>query len=210
MRATGPAIALVTLVAVAMTGCGPAPEMAIAPGPDGASPSAIPAGAPAFSVLEDRMAAIDEAVSRWEVAPDLAAAMAAAEEARNLVVGPGGPGYGDADGDGIASGATTAGLLPGLDGRPGLATEADGACVERDVLGGSWSDPAVRWAILAEAIDAWTPSNNTFPSLPSHPQRVVGWASLALGADDLETALEYAGHARLHVDISMAAVTACR
>jgi hypothetical protein len=62
---------------------------------------------------------------------------------------------------------------------------------------------------LADAIAAWSPASNTFPSLPSHPQRIVGWATLALGADDLPTALEVGGHARLHIDIASRAVTDC-
>ncbi|MCJ7711877.1 MAG: hypothetical protein MUQ32_13725, partial [Chloroflexi bacterium] len=96
------------------------------------------------------------------------------------------------------------------DGQPGLATEADGACAVRDISGGSWADPTVRWTTLEEAIKAWSQSNNTFPSLPSHPQRIVGWSTLALNTDDLATALEYGGHARLHIDISMSAAVDCR
>ncbi len=201
MRRPGPHIALAAIVALVLGGCGsgaPAtPEV-----DTGRSPAAN-------AVLDERLDALDDAVSRWEAAADLGTARAAAETARNLVVGSAGPDYGDADGDGTIGGATDIGLLPGLGGEPGAATEADGDCVVRDVLGGDWSDPADRWAILAAAIDAWRPTNNTFPSLPSHPQRVVGWATLALAADDLDTALEYAGHARLHVDISTRAAADC-
>ena len=166
-------------------------------------------GRPNDDDILDRLDAIDLAVADWRSATALASAHAAAEAARNLVVGPGEPGYGDADGNGSTGGASAIGLLPGLDGRPGLATPADGSCVEADVLGGSWADPASRWATLEAAIDAWAPSNNTFPALPSHPQRVVGWATLALESDDLSTAIAYGGHAALHAAISRQAVTGC-
>lgn len=165
---------------------------------------------PHRAALAERLAAIDRAVSAWQAASDLPAARRAAEEARNLVVGADGPSYGDADGDGTVRGAVAAGLLPGLTGVAGLAAEEDGACVERDVLGGPWADPAARWAELDARIAAWTPTNNTFPTLPSHPQRVVGWATLALRARSVEEAVEYAGHARLHVDVSARALTDCR
>jgi hypothetical protein len=178
--------------------------MLAACGAGSASPTSVDTPA-----LEGRLVAIDDAVNRWQAATDLASAHHAAEEARNLIVGPDGPGYGDADADGTVKGASDVGLLPGLGGEPGLATADAGTCVERDVLGGSWADPARRWAILATAIDDWSATNNTFPSLPSHPQRIVGWATLALATDDLATALEYAGHAHLHIDVAMRAATAC-
>ncbi|MGE3856396.1 MAG: hypothetical protein AB7G21_05525 [Dehalococcoidia bacterium] len=165
---------------------------------------------PHRAALAERLAAIDRAVSAWQAASDLPAARRAAEEARNLVVGADGPSYGDSDGDGTVRGAGAAGLLPGLTGVAGLAAEEDGACVVRDVLGGSWADPAARWAELDARIAAWAPANNTFPALPSHPQRIVGWATLALRARSLDEAVEYAGHARLHVDVSVRALTDCR
>ncbi len=156
-----------------------------------------------------RLDEIDAAIASWGSATDLGAAQAAAETARNLVVGAHGPYYGDGDGDGQVGGTAQEGLLPGLDGTPGLADPALGSCLERDVLGGSWADPAARWSELHVAIAAWTPTNNTFPSLASHPQRIVGWASLTLATDDLATAVEYAGHAHLHIDVAVAAVADC-
>ena len=160
-------------------------------------------------LLEARLSAINDAVNRWQSATGLATARRAAEEARNLVVGPHGPAYGDTDRDGTVDGASAIGLLPGLGCEPGLATAAAGPCVERDVLGGSWADPAARWSALESAIAAWSPSDNTFPALPSHPQRLVGWATLALATADLATALEYGGHAHLHIEVAMRAVTGC-
>ncbi|WP_062386779.1 hypothetical protein [Demequina iriomotensis] len=157
-----------------------------------------------------RLDAVDAAVDDWSAASSLAAAHEAAERARNLVVGPAGPLYGDADGDGTLAGEASEGLLPGLDGSPGIAEPAVNACVDRDVLGGSWVDPRARWQEATEAIDAWSPTSNTFPALPSHPQRVVGWATLTLESDDPDEAHEYAGHARLHVDVTRAAFEACR
>ena len=195
---------LTALAALVVVGCGStgqSPGTASPPGPIG---SADP------GLLEARLSAIDGAVNRWRSATDLAAARRSAEEARNLVVGPNGPSYGDADGDGTVDGASAIGLLPGLGGEPGLATAAAGPCVERDVIGGSWADPAVRWSILDAAISAWTPSNNTFPALPSHAQRIVGWATLTLATAELATALEYGGHAQLHIDVSVQAVTDCK
>ncbi|SEI84960.1 hypothetical protein [Demequina mangrovi] len=157
-----------------------------------------------------RLDALDAAVADWAAASSLDEAQIAAEAARNLVVGPAGPLYGDADGDGMIAGEVDAGLLPGLDGSPGVTAEpAVNACVERDVLGGSWEQPEERWDEALTAIDAWAPGNNTFPSLASHPQRVVGWATLTLETDDLDEAHEYSSHAQLHVDVARTAFESC-
>ena len=158
--------------------------------------------------LAARVALLDETVRTWSEAESIKDAHRWAEKALNLVVGPNGPGYGDIDGDGAVSGATESGILPGVDGTPhGLATplQAD-VCVERDILGGDWSDPDAEWQAMIDAIDAWEPGNNTMPSLPSHPMRVVGWATFTLDTDSLELAEEYAFHAGIHVDISLRAL----
>lgn len=160
--------------------------------------------------LGTRLAAVDQAVDRWGSAPSLAGAKDAAEEARNLIVGASGPFYGDANGDGRIAGAAEVGVLPGLNGQTGLAGRSDIHCVIAGVLGGSWREPAKRWSQLENAIARWRPARNTFPSLPSHAQRVVGWASLTLKTNSLADAHEYASHARLHVDISLRALTSCR
>jgi hypothetical protein len=162
-------------------------------------------GVPVFA---ERMEAIDAAVAAWRTAPTLSAAQAAAETAANLVVGPNGPGYGDRDGDGVVGGASGEGVLPGLDGTTsGLAIPlSENACVEADVLGGRWDDPGGRWGEMMAAIDAWLPGNNTMPTLASHPMRVVGWSTFTLDTDSLDEAHEYAGHAKLHVDISVRAL----
>jgi len=162
----------------------------------------------AAELLVERLDLIDDAISVWGSATTLEEARAAAETAANLVVGPGGPGYGDRNGDGEVGGEVSAGLLPGLDGSPpGLATPlAANGCVARDVLGGSWEDPAAEWKRMLTAIDQWRPDNNTMPTLPSHPMRIVGWATFTQATDSLELAQEYAGHAKLHVDISRRAL----
>jgi hypothetical protein len=162
-----------------------------------------------IAALLRRLDGIQAAIDQWRDAPDLAAARRAAEAARNLVVGPAGPFYGDADGDGTIGGTNDTGILPGIHGEAGLADPALGSCLAADVLGGDWTDPVARWATLEAAIEAWAPANNTFPALPSHPQRLVGWATLTLATDSLETAHEFAGHAALHAQISRAAVVAC-
>ncbi len=164
--------------------------------------------AAATGSFSERVDAIGNAVDAWRDAVSVAAAHAAAETALNLVVGPNGPGYGDRDGDGVVNGATAVGLLPGLDGTPGGLAEPLGAndCVTRDVLGGIWSDPSARWATMLAAIDEWRPDNNTMPTLPSHPMRVVGWATFTLESGFLDDAHEYAGHANLHVNISRRAL----
>jgi hypothetical protein len=156
----------------------------------------------------ERMSAIDEAVAVWRSATSVEAAHEAAEAAANLIVGPNGPGYGDRDGDDVIGGEVAVGVLPGLDGVPeGLAIPlAANGCVRRDVLGGTWVDPAAEWEAMLAAIDAWRPDNNTMPTLPSHPMRVVGWATFTLDTDSLDEAHEYAGHAKLHVDISARAL----
>jgi hypothetical protein len=165
---------------------------------------------PSAEVLKTRLEALDRAVGRWQAASSLRAAHEAAEEARNLIVGPSGPYYGDANKDGRTAGASTIGILPDPKGGRSLARSDDNACVVADVLGGSWRDPAKRWSELKSAISNWTATRNTFPSLPSHPQRVVGWASLTLNLASLTDAREYAGHAQLHVDVSVRAAESCR
>jgi len=160
--------------------------------------------------LTQRLDEIAAAVADWRDASTIEEAHAAAEAARNLVVGPDGPGYGDADADGTVGGTAERGLLPGLTDEPGIAEDGPlSACVEADVLGGAWDDRATRWATAQAVYDAWTPTNNTMPSLPSHPQRIVGWATLTLATDSLDEAHEYAGHAQLHVDVSRSAVGSC-
>lgn len=150
-----------------------------------------------------RIEVVQTQLDTWAGTGDLATAQEAAEGVINLVVGSEGPYYGDATGNDVVTGGTGSGLLPGLDGQPGLAdTDSTNQCVVDDVLGGSWEDPADRWDTLDTAIDEWSTSNNTYPALPSHPQRVVGWARLTLEADTVEEATEYAGHAQIHVDAS--------
>lgn len=157
-----------------------------------------------------RLGMIDQAVTEWADAPTLADAKAAAERARNLVVGPDNALYGDADADGTVDGAINEGLLPGEGGAPGLAQRGEpNPCVVADVLGVDWADPAARWREARHTYDSWTPADNTMPRLASHPQRIVGWASLTLATDNLDTAHEFAGHAQLHVDVSVAAFEDC-
>ncbi|QDP18867.1 hypothetical protein [Sphingomonas xanthus] len=172
-----------------------------------AAPALTASTAP--ETLASRLARLDRAVLRWQDASTLAVAHAAAEEARNIVVGAHGPFYGDADRNGEVGGASPVGILPGLKGEAGLAGPNENRCVNADVLGGEWSNPALRWSQLENAIARWRPEANSFPSLPSHPQRVVGWASLTLGSASLDDAREYARHARLHVDFSLRALHDC-
>ena len=167
-----------------------------------AADDAAPVGS-GNEALDERVAAIDAAVVAWQQAEDVAAAHRAAEAARNLVVGSHGPQYGDADADGEIAGETDEGLLPGSYGETGITGPGadDRACLDATVLGGPWADPEARWAEAEQAVADWSPSTNTFPGLQSHAQRVFGWASLALATDVLATATEYAGHARLHIDV---------
>lgn len=209
----------VALILTALVACG-SPEPAVQRRVEVVQTEAAPLvqAAPAPSVpqrptrhsLATRLAAVDEAVYRWAAASTLAAAHEAAEETRNLIVGSSGPFYGDANNDGRIAGASEVGVLPGRNGQQGLAGPNNNACVVGDILGGSWIDPARRWSQLQDAIARWTAVRNTFPSLPSHAQRVVGWASLTLKTRSLVEAREYAAHARLHVDISTRALTSCR
>jgi len=165
---------------------------------------------PSAEKLRERLVRLDRAVRHWQEAPTVRVAQEAAEEARNLVVGPRGPFYGDANRDGRIGGANIVGILPGLKGEGSLARPDGNACIVADVLGGSWREPAMRWSELQSAISRWTPARNTFPRLPSHAQRVVGWASLTLKSASLVKAREYARHARLHVDIAVRADSSCR
>ncbi|MEJ7777707.1 MAG: hypothetical protein WKF52_10070 [Sphingomicrobium sp.] len=157
-----------------------------------------------------RVDAIDAAIAEWRGARTLAAAKSGAEKARNLVTGPAGPAYGDVDGDGTIGGEVDAGLLPGLGGEAGLASARPNPCMIADVLGGDFSQAAARWATMDRAIANWRADNNTFPSLASHPQRIVGWATLTLQRANLAQAKNYAGHAQLHADKTRAAITQCK
>lgn len=187
------------LVVAALVGCD---------GSDaGQSAGEAASGTSEAAALRERIDAIGQAVGVWRTTNSFEDARASAETAANLIVGPGGPGYGDRDGNGTVAGDTDFGLLPALDGAGGLASALEGsACVVNDVLGGAWDDPAGRWATMLTAIEDWRPTANTMPSLPSHPMRVVGWATFTLASDSLDEAHEYAGHAALHVDISRAAL----
>lgn len=188
---------LVALSLSALTACGTSSEQVARSGPVQAP-------------LVARVDAIQTAVDRWQAAPDLSSAKAAAEEARNLVLGPAGPGYGDTNGDGTVQGATDIGLLPGAHSEAGLADSgALTECVNADVLGGPWTDPVARWAEAAEAVDTWSETNNPFPTLRSHPQRIYGWASLSLMSSSLQDARLFAGHAQLHIAVTRAAVKRC-
>lgn len=173
------------------------------------TPRAAPGDSDALTTYTARLDEIRGAVDDWAAATTISAAHAAAEVAANLVVGPGGPGFGDRDDDGTAGGDADEGLLSGRGGTPpGIATAlAERGCVGRDVLGAAADDVDAGWGQMLRAIDEWTPSDNTMPSLASHPMRVVGWATFTLASDSLDEAHEYAGHARLHVDVSAAAPT---
>lgn len=197
------ATALSALTAALLTSCTSSPDTVATP------PLVHADGSVRTASVQQRLAALQAAVDTWERADDLTAAKAAAETARNLVTGPEVADYGDLDGDGRIGGANATGLLPGEQGQPGLVTSPAPACVEQDVLGGSWDDPVARWQEVRTRIGAWRETHNTFPALASHPQRVVGWASLALATRSMELAREYAGHAQLHVRVTLEALEGC-
>lgn len=143
----------------------------------------------------------------WARADTLEEARAGAEETANLIVGSGGPDYGDLDGDGSVVGESEFGILAGLDGTPpGIAAAVENECIEADVLGGGWDDPAARWAELQAAIDAWSPTNDTISSLDSQPMQAVGWARLTMATESLEDAHEFGGRAQENIAESIAAI----
>jgi hypothetical protein len=157
--------------------------------------------------LRVQLLTADNAVTVWGRADSLAEAHAAAEAAANIMVGSGGPDYGDRDGNGNVDGESEFGVLPGLDGTPpALAALVDNECIEADVLGGSWEDPAGRWAELETAIDAWGPDNNTIPDVASNPMRIVGWATLAQATDSLDEARDFGTRAKTNIALSLAAI----
>jgi len=122
-------------------------------------------------------------------------AQAAAAPARALVTGPNVSAFPT---HGVH---VSVGLLPSDDGTPGLATPLANDCVERNVLGGAWMQPGKRWSDLAQRIKNWRPDHNTFPQLPSHAQRIVGWATLTLNSSSLADASEYSSHAAGHARV---------
>lgn len=199
---TPPPIIWAAAALMLLASCGDKP-----PAATGGIPNTTAGAESATMSPQEQLVIIDKAVAEWRRADSIEAAHLAAETAANLVVGPNGPEYGDRNGDGVISGQSPAGLLPGLDGTPvGLAVpSAANDCVARDVLGGSWTDPAAEWEAMLSAIQGWRTDNNTMPSLASHPMRIVGWATFTLRSGSLEEAHEYAGHAQLHVDIAQRA-----
>ena len=174
-----------------------------------ASETSASEGAADSSAIADRLDAIQVAIDDWAGAETIEEAHVAAETAHNLVSGTETLGAGDRDGDGTVGGDVDAGLLPAQDGSTGLVADLPEECDLVDVLGGDWSDPEQRWETVQTAIEEWAPTNNTFPDLPSHPQRIVGWATLTLRSDDLDEAHEYSGHAQLHLDVARDAIEAC-
>jgi len=156
----------------------------------------------------ERMTKLDDAITVWDEAETIAVAHAAAEAAANLVVGPGGPDFGDRDGNGGIDGETAHGLLPGLDGTPPGVAELldDNQCILVDVLGGSWDDPAGRWADMDAAIAVWTPESDTMLALASQPMRIAGWATITLESDSLDGAHALAGAAATSLNISIDAL----
>lgn len=211
-RGSRPMLGTAIVAACFLASCGsdePAPSgVAPAATATATSPSdgsASPVGDTAFV---QRMDAVQSAVMAWGDATSTGDATTAAEAAANLVVGPNGPGYGDRNGDGVVSGEVAVGLLSGVGAGPeGIAVPLAGdECVTRDVLGATADDVAAGWAEMEVAIAAWTPTNNTMPSLASHPMRIVGWATFTIASGSLDDAHEYAGHAQLHVDVALAAL----
>jgi hypothetical protein len=200
------AAAVMILASCGGTGTGEPGQIELPTATEGVSDSTSGVDSTTMSFSE-RMDTIDVTVAAWRSATSVEVAHVAAETVANLIVGPNGPGYGDRNGDGFISGETTVGVLPGLDGTPaGLATPlAANECVSRDVLGGTWTDPGMEWGAMQTAIDDWRPDNNTMPTLASHPMRTVGWATFTLESNSLDEAREYAGHAKLHVDIALRA-----
>ena len=158
--------------------------------------------------LKERLFRAEIPVTVWGRAADLAEAHASAEAAANLMTGSEGWEYGDRDGNGVIDDEDVGefGVLPGLDGTPvGLAEAVDNECIEADVLGGSWDDPAARWAELETALDAWTPENDTISALASQPMQVVGWATLAISTDDVDEARDFGDLAVINVQASIEA-----
>lgn len=156
--------------------------------------------------LKERLFRAEIPVTVWGRAEDLAEAHASAEATANLMTGSEGWEYGDRDGNGVIDDENVGefGVLPGLDGTPpGLADAVDNECVEADVLGGSWDDPAARWAELDAALETWTPENDTITALASQPMRVVGWATLAISTDVVDEARAFGDLAADEIDASI-------
>ena len=201
MRASSAWVA--SLLATALLGaCGSSDDT---PPAEPGSSSGMGTGTSETAAVLERIEQVQQQVDLWRDASTIDDAQAAAAEARLLVTGPGVAGLEPPAG---TPADVTEGLLPDDSDRPGLASAVKD-CAGPDLLGGSWDDQEQRWQILRTAIDEWAPDNNTFPSLPSHPQRVVGWATLTLGTSDLDLAQEYSGHAQLHVDAARDALADC-
>jgi len=208
MFANGKALATAAVAAVLLAGCSSSGENAAEPDATPTASASATAAAQAEQ-LSVRMVEINAAIVQWQSAGTIDDARKAAETVLNLIVGPAGPLYGDANGDGAIEGQTAIGLLPGLEGQPGLIGPDPNPCTVKNVLGTEWTDPRGEWAKMTNAIDAWAPNNNTFPNLVSQPQRIAGWAALALKTDDLATAREYAGKAQVNSEETVNALFNC-
>lgn len=150
---------------------------------------------PVTSGLAARLDAIDAAVLGWQQATDIDTAHEKAEAVRNLVVGPTGPIYGDADGNGTVAGASEEGLLPGTTGEVALVDGENTPCLLNSMLGGSWSDPGARWAQALAAFDKWNPGDDTIGALPSPAMRLAGWATIGLNAQRIDASRDLAQRA---------------
>lgn len=164
--------------------------------------------AEAIGVTDQRLDELQSQVNVWADGDDFATVRASSGRVLALVTGIGSPRVGGAGAGGTETGALSQGLLPGEDGTASIA-EALENCAGPDLFGGSWENPAERWATFDEVFARWSPTDNTFPTLPSHAQRIVGWAMLAAESDDLDDALTYASHAQIHVDAVRDAVRVC-
>ena len=114
----------VAAAAIGLAACGGASTTVSAgsaelpPAPEGGAVTTEDVGDADVASFAERMGAVDEAVAVWRDASTIEAAHEAAEASANLIVGPNGPDYGDRSGDGVVSGQSPVGLLPGLDGVP--------------------------------------------------------------------------------------------
>ncbi|GAC1695725.1 MAG: hypothetical protein NVS9B6_01800 [Candidatus Limnocylindrales bacterium] len=99
------------------------------------------------------------------------------------------------------------GLVIAVVKRAGPAAEE----LDRDALGGlaSWARPRERYDQWRAVLAAWRPDRNTMPELPSHLLRALGWASLVLRSDDLNTARALASvHGVIHTGLVLTAARA--
>ncbi len=187
---------------------------------DAASVAVTATAAPTVDDLRDRLHEIHGAMGDLEQAEDVGDARAAAERVVNLIAGLDGRHAGDLNGDGTSSDLHDVGVFPpdsedevvlglALVVHDALGTnEAVKAAISGVIAGdrSAWSAPERRYDEVDRAVEVTSGGQNAVRTMDGHLMRAMAWALLAAATDDIDAAREFAGHGRLHTQLSLDAL----